>query len=97
MRYEFLPLIRIYHSEYGKNAGTVTYVRVSKDEFNVELNTRYDGSIYTKYEFTPELYERAKAAGYNYHSMSWEFATEEEYNNELTQLRAKLVQLESIN
>jgi hypothetical protein len=97
MRYVFLPLIRIYHSEYGKNASTVTYVRVSRDEFNVELNTRYDGSIYTKYEFTPELYERARAAGYNYHSMSWEFATEQEYNDELAQLRVKLVQLESIN
>jgi hypothetical protein len=101
MRYEFQPLIKIYRYSdadrgYG-NAGTVTYVRVSRDEFDVEIHTRYDGSIYTKYIPTQELYERAKAAGYNYYSMGWEFATEEEYNDELTQLRAKLAQLESIN
>ncbi len=97
MRYEFTPLIRIYYSEYVMNASTFTYVRVSRDEFNVELNTRYDGSTFTKYEFTRELYERVKAAGYSNYSMSWEFATEQEYNDELNRLRAKLAQLESIN
>ena len=98
---EFTPLLRVYRYSdtergYGDN-GTFKYVRVSEDEFDLIIHTRkYDGTTYEERNPTPELMERLKAVGYNYYSMGFEFATEEEYNEELTELREKLKRLENI-
>jgi len=80
---------------YG-DAGTFRYVKVSENEFEKNINIRRDGSTYDTYEAKPELLERLEGLGYNYYSMGFEFATEEEYTEELTKLREKLERLENI-
>jgi len=97
----FSTLLRIYHYSdadkgYG-DAGTVRYVRVSKDEF--ELTTRknqWDDSTYEIWNPTEGLRNRLSALGWNYYSMGYDFATQEEYNAELLRVRELLERLENV-
>jgi hypothetical protein len=98
--YDFSELLRIkFYSDtergYGDN-GSFKYVRVSKEDFDTITYERRDGSTYIKYIPNDALVERLKGVGYNGYGMGYEFATEEEYNEELTKLREKLERLESI-
>ena len=98
---EFSTLLRIYfYSDsdrgYG-DSGTFRYVKVSKKDFTVEINTRDNGSTWTKHIASPELKERLKSLGWDYYSMGVDFATKEKYTEEVTRLRAQLERLETIN
>ena len=94
------PLVRIKHYSdtergYG-DAGTFKYVKVSPNDFEEIINKRFDGSTYITYQPKDELYKKLEAIGYSGYGMGMDFATKEEYNNELQKLRSKLERLENI-
>ena len=96
----FSTLVRIYfyndpHMGYG-DAGTFKYVKVTPEDFTKEINTRDDGSTWSRHIANPELKERLKSLGWDYYGMGFDFATEEKYNEEVARLRAQLERLETI-
>jgi len=97
---KFSTLLRIYfYSDANMgwgDAGSFKYVKVSKKDFTKETIEYFSGKKGTKHNPTPELMEKLKSLGYDRFTMGFDFSTEEKYNDELTQLRAKLERLETI-
>jgi hypothetical protein len=96
----FSTLLRIYfysdvHMGYG-DLGTFRYVKVTPEDFTVEINTRDNGSTWTRHIATPELKEKLKSLGWDYYGMGFDFATEEKYTEEVKNLREKLTRLEAL-
>ncbi|MFY7883297.1 MAG: hypothetical protein ACOVOV_00480 [Dolichospermum sp.] len=97
---KFSTLLRIYfYSDANMgwgDAGSFKYVKVSKKDFTKEAKESIFGKTQIVFKPTPELMEKLKSLGYDYFTMGFDFSTEEKYNDELTQLRAKLERLETL-
>jgi len=98
---DFNPVVRLYWYEDGYkgwgDAGTLAYVRVTKDEFEASpLSKPGDGNPLVRFTESAEkrLYE---LVGYNRFDHGSEWSTVEEHKEEVAKLESRLNRIKDIH